>query len=88
MTKRAKRDRETTEYLQAAARFIRGAGRRVADSGDEIELAQLIALEQAHKAAVQAAIDGMVARGCSWSYIAEGTGTTKEGAWKRWGKNR
>ena len=38
MGRRAPRERETLEYLAAARRFIRAAGKRVADA-DEFELA-------------------------------------------------
>ena len=45
MGRRVPRERETLEYLAAARRFIRAAGKRVADA-DEFELAELVALRQ------------------------------------------
>lgn len=79
-----RRDVETTSFLQAARRFIRAAGRRVADA-DEIELADLLSLYPVLDEAVGTAIQGMRSRGCSWAYIAKATGTTRQGAQQRWG---
>lgn len=76
---------ETTEYLQAASRFIKAAGRRVAD-GDEIELANLLALEDVLKEAIQSAVDGQRALGKSWPAIAAATGKSQQAAAKRWGR--
>ena len=76
---------ETTEYLQAAERFIRAAGRRVAD-GDEIELANLLRLEDVLKEAIQSAVDGQRALGKSWPAIAAATGKSQQAAAKRWGR--
>lgn len=76
---------ETTEYLKAAARFIRAAGRRVADA-DEVELQELLKLQAVLDEAVQAAVDGQRARGLSWAYIASATGKTRQAAFQRWGK--
>lgn len=79
------RYKETTEYLGAARRFIRAAGRRVADA-DEIELAQLVALQDVVDEAIVTAIRGMRDRDCSWAYIARGLGVTRQAAQMRWGK--
>lgn len=76
---------ETMDYLQAAKRFIRAAGRRVADA-DEIELRELLALQEVFDEAVSTAVAGMRARGLSWAYIASATGTTRQAAFQRWGK--
>lgn len=84
MTRR-RRDVETVEYLGAARRFIRAAGRRVADA-DEIELAELIKLETVLAAAIADAIEGQRKRGRSWSEIALATGKTRQAAYQRWGK--
>jgi hypothetical protein len=75
---------ETPEYLKAAARFIRAAGRRVANA-DEADLAQLLTLQNELDAAVQTAVDGIRSRGHSWAYIAAATGTTRSAAFQRWG---
>lgn len=76
---------ETMDYLQAAKRFIRAAGRRVADA-DEVELRELLALQEVFDEAVSTAVDGMRARGLSWAYIASATGTTRQAAFQRWGR--
>lgn len=78
-------DRETTDYLGAAARFIRAAGRRVGQ-GDEPELAGLLTLQRVLDEAIADAVHGQKASGKSWAQIALGTGTTREAAYQRWGK--
>lgn len=83
-SKPTNRDRETTDYLGAARRFIRAAGRRVADA-DEHELAALLDLQHDLDAAIADAVTGQKTRK-SWAQIALGTGTTREAAYQRWGK--
>lgn len=83
-TKPTNRGRETTDYLGAARRFIRAAGRRVADA-DEPELAALLGLQADLDAAIADAVAGQKTRK-SWAQIALGTGTTREAAYQRWGK--
>lgn len=83
--KRTRRQVETSEYLGAARRFIRGAGRRVAD-GDEVELRELIELQQVLDAAILEGVKGIRARGMSWQYIANAQGITREAAYQKWGK--
>lgn len=78
-------DRETMDYLGAATRFIRAAGRRVRE-GDEPELAGLLALQRVLDEAIADAVDGQKSGGKSWAQIALGTGTTREAAYQRWGK--
>lgn len=78
---------ETTEYLKAAKRFIRAAGRRVA-VGDEVDLADLLTLQATLDEAIQEGVDGMRAQGHSWEYIAAGTGKTRQAAYQRWGRGR
>lgn len=74
-------------YLAAMRRFIAAAGRRVAESGDEIELGELIrTLDTARATAIQTAVDGMRERGHSWAYIASATGISREAAYQKWGK--
>lgn len=84
-SKRGKRERETAEYLAAARRFIRGAGRRVAE-GDEPELAELLALQAVLDEAIQTAVDGQRSIGRSWAHIAQATGHSRQAAFKRWGR--
>lgn len=84
-SKRTKQEKETGEYLSAAARFIRGAGKRVADA-DEPELAKLLALQQVLDEAIQEAVDGQRSIGRSWAHIAAATGHSRQAAFKRWGR--
>lgn len=83
--KRPRKDVETMDYLGAARRFIRAAGRRVGEC-DEPELAALLALQGDLEAAIAEAVRGQRAHGKSWAGIALGTGTTREAAYQRWGK--
>lgn len=85
--KRPRKDVETTEFLGAARRFIRAAGRRVAEC-DEYELAALIELRADLDAAIAEAVEGQRAYGKSWAAIARGTGATREAAWQKWGKQK
>lgn len=70
------------DYLGAARRFIRAAGRRVGEC-DEPELAALLALQADLDAAIAAAVVAQKSRK-SWAQIALGTGTTREAAYQRW----
>jgi len=83
--KRPRKDVETMDYLGAARRFIRAAGRRVGEC-DEHELAELLTLRTALDDAIAAAVEGQRTYGKSWAAIARGTGTTREAAFQRWGK--
>lgn len=76
---------DTIEYLQAARRFIRAAGKRCADA-DDFELAELLTLQDELDAAVAVAVAGLRERGQSWAYIAGATGTSRQAAYQRWGK--
>jgi len=76
---------ETIPYIRALGRMIRAAGRRAAD-GDEPELRALVQLRDEVEAAIQAAVQGQAAAGRSWSFIADGLGTTRQGAHKRYGR--
>lgn len=81
----ARRERETTEYLAMLRRLFRAAARRVADA-DEVELRELLELRDEFDTAIGDAIAGMRARGMSWAYIAQATGTTRQAAQMRWGR--
>lgn len=83
--KRTRHEVETLEFLGAARRFIRAAGRRVADA-DEHELAALIALQVDLDAAIAVAVKGQRSYGRSWAHIATATGTTRQAAQQRWSK--
>jgi len=82
---RHRREVETIDYVKAAARFIRAAGKRVGE-GDEHELTALLALQGVFDAAVQEAVNGQKAFGKSWASIGLAAGTTREAAYQRWGK--
>ena len=84
-SKRAKKDVETTEFIGAARRFIRAAGRRVGEC-DEHELAALLGLRDDLDVAIAEAIAGQRAYGKSWAAIARGTGASREAAYQKWGK--
>jgi hypothetical protein len=84
-SKRPKRDVETMDYLGAARRFIRAAGRRVGEC-DEYELRALLDLAGDLDAAIAEAVAGQKAHGKSWAGIAVATHTTREAAYQRWGK--
>lgn len=75
------------EYLGAARRFIRAAGRRVGDS-DEYELTELLALQGVLDESIADAVRRQKAGGKSWAQIALGTGTTREAAYQRWGRKK
>lgn len=77
---------EMAEYLQAARRFIRAAGRRVAD-GDPEDLTDLLALQDVLAEAIQEGVDGILTRR-SWADVARGAGTTRQAAFQRWGKKK
>lgn len=84
-SKRSRKDVETMEYLGAARRFIRGAGKRVGDA-DEVELAELLALESVLAEAIQGAVDAQRENlGRSWADIAAATGKSRQAAYQRWG---
>lgn len=83
-SKRPKREVETSEYIAAARRFIRAAGRRVADA-DDVELGQLVGLYDDLDAAVEVGALGIKTRG-SWAYIGKALGISREAAYQKWGK--
>lgn len=84
-SKRPKKDVETTEFIGAARRFIRAAGRRVGEC-DEHELAALLGLRDDLDAAIAEAVAGQRAYGKSWADIARGTGASREAAFQKWGR--
>jgi hypothetical protein len=86
--KRSSRQVETMEYLQTVVRrTIVAAGKRVADA-DEPELQELLALRATLDEAIAVAIDGQRKGPAkrSWAQIAAATGTTRQGAFQRWGR--
>lgn len=78
---------ETPEYASFCRRIIRAYARRVAQA-DEVDLADMLAVRDEMDAAIQAAVDGLRARGESWAYIGAGLGITRQAAQMRFGKSR
>ncbi|GAA5205886.1 hypothetical protein [Microbacterium kyungheense] len=87
MTRRARRERETMEYLGFASRAIAAAGRRVGDA-DEFELAELVALRAVLEEAILTGIQGQRARGRSWAHIGDALGITRQAAQERYTPKR
>lgn len=85
MARKRRRERETPDFIAAARRFIRAAGRRVADA-DEVELGMLLGLRHVLDEAVAEAVRGQRDRGLSWAYIASAAGTSRQAAQQRWGE--
>ena len=81
------RERDTAEFLAMVRRMIRAGGKRVGE-GDEIELADLLALENDLQEAIVTAVHGQRELGKSWSDIAAGAGITKQSAHGRWGDRK
>lgn len=76
---------ETMEYLRMLRRLIAAAGKRVAEA-DEPELRALIQCQDDLDEAIARAVAGMRERECSWAYIAQATGTSRQAAQQRWGR--
>ncbi|MBN9207294.1 MAG: hypothetical protein J0H96_01360 [Microbacterium ginsengisoli] len=86
MSRRARRERDTLEYLAAARRFIRAAGERVA-LADEFELAELVALRSELEAAIVTGVQGQRRNtGRSWAHIGAALGITRQSAQERYGE--
>lgn len=83
-SKRPKHSVEALEFIGACRRFLRAAGKRVAQS-DEYELRALIALRADLDEAIATAVAGQRSVGRSWAYIALATDTTRQAAYERWG---
>ena len=85
MPRRARRERDTVDFLVAVRRLIRRAGVRVADS-DEFELAELVALRDELEDAIVVAIRGQRSIGRSWAYIGAALGIKRQSAQERYGE--
>lgn len=79
----SRREVETTDYVAFAKRIIRAAGERGA-TGDDFELAELASIREDVEDAIMHAVRGMHERGCSWQYIADGLGITRQSAHARY----
>ena len=76
---------ETPDFLKMLSRMIRAAGRRVAES-DEYELTMLVELRDEFDQAIEKAIEGQRASGRSWAHIGLALGTTRQAAFKHYGR--
>lgn len=76
---------ETPEYAAFCRRIIRAYARRVADA-DDVDLAEMVAVRDEMDAAIQAAVDGLRARGESWAYIGNALGIKRQAAQQRFGR--
>lgn len=82
-SKRPRKDVETMEFIGAARRFLRAAGKRAGDA-DEFELAALLSLRGDLDEAIAVAVAGQRARGRSWAYIGQAAGMKRESAYEKW----
>jgi len=84
--KRAKVERENTDYCSMLRRLIRSYGKRVG-AGDDADLAEMVALRDALEEAIAAAVQGQRSQKipASWADIARGLGTSRQYAQRRYG---
>ncbi|HEY0701063.1 MAG TPA: hypothetical protein VGD43_25030 [Micromonospora sp.] len=75
---------ETPDYAAMLRRMIRAYGRRVGEA-DDVDLAEMLTVRTEMDAAIQAAVDRMRERGCSWAEIGRGLGTTRQNAQQTYG---
>ena len=76
---------ETPEYAAMLRRMIRAYGRRVADA-DEVDLTEMAHMRAELDQAIETAVAGQRARGQSWTEIANGLGTSRQYAHRRYGR--
>lgn len=81
--KRTKREVEFAEFIGAARRFIRAAGRR-AEALDPADLPDLLSLREEVEEAITRAVVAQVEFGFSWAEVAEGLGVARQNAWKKY----
>lgn len=85
MSRRARRERSTLDFLGMVKRLIHRAGKRVADE-DEFELAELVELRSELEAAIRVAVAGQRSYGRSWAHIGMALGITRQSAQERYGE--
>lgn len=83
--KRSKREVEFGEFVSAARRFIRAAGRR-AEVLDPADLPALLSLRDVLDQAIGQAVAAQVEFGFSWGDIAAGLGCSRQNAYKRFAR--
>jgi len=86
-SRRGRGERSVEEYLGAVRRMLRAAAVRVGES-DEHQLRELLELQDVLDEAIADAVDRQRAWGKSWAAIALATGTTRQGAFQRWGRRK
>ena len=77
----------STQFVAFLRRVVRASARRVAE-GDEPELAELFAVRDDLDDAICSAIEGQLAIGKTWSQIAAGMGTSRQGAQQWYSRRR
>lgn len=76
---------ENADYFKMLARMIRAGARRVADA-DETDLGEFAQLQREFNESMKKAVQGLIAKGHSWAYVARGLGMTRQAAFKRFAK--
>ena len=78
----ARREVETSDYIEFAKRIIRRAGERVA-LADDWDLAELASVYDDLGDAVAVGVAGLRAQGHSWQYIGDALGISRQAAQQR-----
>lgn len=68
----------------AVRRVIRAHGNKVASTGDEVDLGELVALRADLESAIRVAVLGLRERDLSWSNIGDALGVSKSAAYQRY----
>lgn len=84
--KRKRAPRETPEIAQGLRRQVESLGRRVGDTGDPVDLLEIVRVQEAAEAALRDAVARQRAEGFSWSMIADGLGVSKAAVIQRFGQ--
>lgn len=82
-SKRRKRHVENDEYAAFVRRVLKAYAARVA-LGDIDAVADMVAIARELDTLIQQSVDGLRAKGYSWSEIARRLGITKQAAHERW----
>ena len=83
--KRRRRHVENDEYAAFARRVLRAYATRVA-KGDIDAVADMVAIGRELDGLIAEAVDGLRAKGYSWSDIGQRLGVTKQAAHERWSR--
>ena len=82
---RRPREREFPEFIAAARRFIRAAGRR-AEQLEPADLPALVSLRAEVENAIAQAVAGQIGFGFSWAEVAVGLDVARQNAHKRYAR--